>query len=164
MSAQLPPEAVTYLDALYNLARWLTRDPAEAADLVQETYLRALKGAHGFKPGTNLRAWLFQILRNAFFSTRKRRGREPEPTDPDVLGQMGTQASGGADATAGQDLQAALARLPEEYRTVVLLADVESFTMAEVAAVMDCPVGTVKSRLFRARALLRDQLRDYLPV
>jgi RNA polymerase sigma-70 factor (ECF subfamily) len=95
---------------------------------------------------------------------RKRRGREPEATDPEVLGQMTGSLRAAADGTAGQDLQAALARLPEEYRTVVTLADVESFTMAEVAAIMECPVGTVKSRLFRARALLREQLRDYLPV
>ncbi len=165
MNSELPSEALAHLDALYRLARWLTRDPAEAEDLVQETYLRALKGAHGFAAGTNLRAWLFQILRNTFYTMFKRRAREPELKDPDTLEQLGLQAERpSGDAAAGLDLQAALQRLPEEYRTVVVLAEIESFTMAEVAAVMDCPVGTVKSRLFRARALLRAQLRDYLPV
>ncbi len=165
MNSELPSEALAHRDALYSLARWLTRDPAEAEDLVQETYLRALKGAHGFAVGTNLRAWLFQILRNTFYTMFKRKAREPEPKDPDALEQIGSQAARPSmDGSAGMDLQAALQRLPEEYRTVVVLADLESFTMAEVAAVMGCPVGTVKSRLFRARALLRAELRDYLPV
>jgi RNA polymerase sigma-70 factor (ECF subfamily) len=165
MTAQLPPDALSHLDALYRLARWLTRDPDEAADLVQETYLRALKGAHGFTPGTNLRAWLFQILRNTFYTMFKRKGREPELKDPELLERLPSQTAGpGRDAGAGVDLQAALEQLPEEYRTVVLLADVENCTMAEAARVMGCPVGTVKSRLFRARALLRAQLRDYLLV
>ena len=168
----LPPEALSHLDALYNLARWLVRDPVEAEDLVQETYLRAIRGAHQFQPGTNLRAWLFQILRNTFFTLYKRKAREPEAMDPDVLDGMSPGIGGAAgdgrlagppDGTAGLDLTAALQRLPEEYRSVVLLADLEDFTMTEVAHIMACPVGTVKSRLFRARAILRELLRDYLP-
>lgn len=167
----LPAEALSHLDALYNLARWLTRDPAEAEDLVQETYLRAIRAAHQFQPGTNLRAWLFQILRNAFFTLYKRKGREAETLDPEVLDGMphtsGTvsvddRLAGPADGTAGLDLTAALNRLPEEYRSVVLLADLEDFSMGEIAAVMDCPVGTVKSRLFRARGILKELLRDYV--
>jgi len=169
----LPSEALDHLDALYNLARWLTRDPVEAEDLVQETYLRAIRGAHGFQPGTNLRAWLFQILRNTYYTISKRKGRMPDPQDPETLESLATEGARGAglggpggagDGGAGLDLEAALQRLPEEYRSVVLLADVEDFTMTEVAAIMRCPVGTVKSRLFRARAMLRDELRDYLPV
>jgi len=166
----LPDEALTHLDGLYSLARWLVHDPVEAEDLVQETYLRALRGAHQFQPGTNLRAWLFQILRNTFFTQRRRRGREPDAVDPDRLdalagapirGGRAGDPSGGDDRTLGVDLAAALERLPEEYRSVVLLADVEDFTMGEVAAIMQCPVGTVKSRLFRARAILQELLRDY---
>ncbi len=169
---QLPAEALGYLDALYNLARWLVRDPIEAEDLVQETYLRAVRGAHQFQPGTNLRAWLFQILRNTFFTLHKRKGREPEAMDPDVLDGMSPGAGGTApdtrmagppDGTAGLDLTAALQRLPEAYRSVVLLADLEDFSMGEIADIMACPVGTVKSRLFRARAILRELLRDYVP-
>ncbi len=167
----LPAEALRHLDALYNLARWLARDPTEAEDLVQETYLRAIRAAHQFQPGTNLRAWLFQILRNTYFTLYKRKGREPELLDPDVLDAMaafgtGTgldeRLAGALDGSAAMDLTAALGRLPEEYRAVVILADLEDFSMGEIARIMDCPVGTVKSRLFRARAILRGLLRDYV--
>jgi RNA polymerase sigma-70 factor (ECF subfamily) len=168
---QLPVEALNHLDGLYNLARWLVRDPVEAEDLVQETYLRALQAAHQFEAGTNLRAWLFQILRNSFFSRYKKREREPEVVDPQTLdaiaagpgsGGEAVRHAGMSDGTLGVDLTAALRQLPEEYRSVVLLADVEDFTMTEVAGIMGCPVGTVKSRLFRARAILQDLLRDYV--
>ena len=168
---ELPAEALTHLDGLYNLARWLVRDPAEAEDLVQETYLRALRGVHQFQAGTNLRAWLFQILRNTFFTQHRRRNREPAAVDPDVLDAMATHRgaerggespSGTADGTLSTDLRTALEQLPEEYRAVVLLADLEDFTMSEVADILGRPVGTVKSRLFRARAILRDLLRDYV--
>ena len=168
----LIPEALDHLDALYNLARWLVRDPAEAEDLVQETYVRALRGSHQFQPGTNLRAWLFQILRNTCFTQYKRKGREAETMDPEALDAMGISAGGPgqsdhpfspSDRTLSLDLTAALGRLPEEYRAVVLLADLEDFTMPEIARIMGCPVGTVKSRLFRARAILKDLLRDYRP-
>ncbi len=167
-------EALQHLDALYNLARWLARDPVEAEDLVQETYLRAIRAAHQFQPGTNLRAWLFQILRNHFLTVRTRRNREPGLVDHETL--EGLAATGGAgagapgpdgsanqphDATQGLDLAAALGRLSEEFRSVVLLADVEDFRMDEIAKIMGCPVGTVKSRLFRARAMLRGLLKDY---
>jgi len=168
--SQLPAEALTHLDGLYNLARWLARDPVEAEELVQETYVHALRGARHFQAGTNLRAWLFQILRNVFFTQYRKRGREPQAVEPEVLDAMsaapglgGGGGHGGApDGTLGVDLEAALQRLPEEYRSVVLLADVEDFTMTEVADIMGCPVGTVKSRLFRARAILQDLLRDYI--
>src|SRR5574337_495918 len=167
----LPAEALSHLDALYNLARWLVRDPADAEDLVQETYLRASRAAHQFQAGTNLRAWLFQILRNTFFTHYKRRKREAEVMDPEVLDRMphtggvvnvDDRLTGPLDGTAGLDLTAALNRLPEEYRAVVLLADLEDFSMGEIAAIMDCPVGTVKSRLFRARGILKQILRDYV--
>jgi RNA polymerase sigma-70 factor (ECF subfamily) len=166
----LPNEALGHLDGLYNLARWLVRDQAEAEDLVQETYLRALRAAHQFQPGTNLRAWLFQILRNVFYTQYKRGGREPEAMDPEALetlaGTLGrergaSRVADGRDGTLNVDLEAALKRLPEEFRSVVLLADLEDFTMGEVATIMNCPVGTVKSRLFRARGMLQELLRDY---
>jgi RNA polymerase sigma-70 factor, ECF subfamily len=169
--SDLPAAALSHLDGLYNLARWLVRDPVEAEDLVQEAYLHALRGAHQFKPGTNLRAWLFQILRNVFFTQYKRRKREPVAMDPETLDAIGAdacgdrvwdRASGSSDGTLRADLAAALERLPEEYRSVVLLADIEDFTMGEIAAILNCPVGTVKSRLFRARAMLQEFLRDYV--
>ncbi len=170
-SEQLPAEALQHLDGLYNLARWFVRDPAEAEDLVQETYLHAFRAAHQFRPGTNLRAWLFQILRNTFYTQHRRKGRAPEVMDPEELERLahadagassGHHRAGAADGTAGLDLTAALNRLPEEYRSVVLMADLEEFTMGEIAAIMGCPVGTVKSRLFRARAILKELLRDYV--
>jgi RNA polymerase sigma-70 factor (ECF subfamily) len=169
--SDLPAAALSHLDGLYNLARWLVRDPVEAEDLVQEAYLHALRGAHQFQPGTNLRAWLFQILRNVFYTQYKRRKREPVATDPETLDAIGANAcgdrvwdrtSGSSDGTLRADLAAALERLPEEYRSVVLLADIEDFTMGEIAAILNCPVGTVKSRLFRARAMLQEFLRDYV--
>jgi RNA polymerase sigma-70 factor (ECF subfamily) len=113
---------------------------------------------------------LFQILRNTFFTQYKRKGREPDVLDPEVLdglsvagGMTGAREllAGPRDGTAGLDLTVALNRLPEEYRSVVLLADLEDFSMGEIARIMDCPVGTVKSRLFRARAILKELLRDY---
>src|SRR3970040_474714 len=142
-------EALKHLDALYNLARWLTHDPVEAEDLLQETYLRALRGAHLFQPGTNLRAWLFQILRNTLFPQYKRKGREPDVLDPGVLDALptaggatgaGEPLAGPRDGTAGLDLTAALNRLPEDYRSVVLLADLADLSMVEVARLLDCTV------------------------
>ncbi len=170
-SDQLSTEALRHLDALYNLARWFVRDPVEAEDLVQETYLRALRAARQFRPGTNLRAWLLQIMRNTFCTQYKRNQREPDALDPDALERMaqasramlgGDGLAGAADGAAGLDLTAALNRLPEEYRSVVLLADLEEFTMGEIATIMGCPVGTVKSRLFRARGILKEVRRDYV--
>jgi RNA polymerase sigma-70 factor (ECF subfamily) len=176
LRSALGAEALQHLDALYNLARWLARDPVEAEDLVQETYMRAIRAAHQFQPGTNLRAWLFQILRNHFLTVRTRRSREPELMEPEALEGLGVKggAAAGAsgaggrasqplDVTQGLDLTAALDRLPEEFRSVVLLADVDEFRMEEIAQIMECPVGTVKSRLFRARAILRGLLKDYRP-
>jgi RNA polymerase sigma-70 factor (ECF subfamily) len=167
----LPAEMLCHLDALYNLAHWLARDPVEAEDLVQETYVRGIRAAHQFRPGTNLRAWLFQILRNTFFTQYRRKGREPKTVDPEMLDQLlhpsgaaeaRNHLAGSADGAAGLDLTAALNRLPEAYRSVVLLADLEDLTMEEVALIMECPVGTVKSRLFRAHGILKNLLRDYV--
>ena len=151
-------EALHHLDALYALARWLVGDPAEAEDLVQETYAKALRAVHQFQNGSNLRAWLMRILRNTFYTHAKRQARAPQASDPAVLEQLASQdaATSGAGrdglSMLAQDLTAALRQLPEEYRSVVLLADLEDYTMAEISTIMACPVGTVKSRLFRARA------------
>ncbi len=159
-------EALTHLDALYNFAVYLTRKPLEAEDLVQETYARALRFSHRFQPGTHLRAWLFQILRNTFLTFYRIREREaPVAEDgvPDWETPMFHDApdedSGAMDAHT--DLERAMRRLPEEFRTVLLLAEVEGLPLEEVARVMACPVGTVKSRIFRAKERLRSLLRDY---
>src|SRR5678815_5963668 len=158
-------QALAHIDALYNFALYLSRKPAEADDLVQETYLRAFRFADRFQPGTHLRAWLFQILRNTFLTFYRLREREP------ALSEDGIPAGGamfhdapdqdGASTEVLTDLDRALSRLPEEFKTPLLLAEVEGLPLDEVAQIMDCPVGTVKSRIFRAKERLREYLKDY---
>lgn len=159
-------DPLEHADALYNLARHLARDAADAEDLVQETYARALRFSHRFQPGTHLRAWLFQILRNTFLTFYRLREREAAVAEdgvPDWDAPMFHDApdedSGAMDAHT--DLERAMRRLPEEFRTVLLLAEVEGLPLEEVARIMTCPVGTVKSRIFRAKERLRSLLRDY---
>jgi len=158
--------ALAHLDALYNFAIYLTRSPAEAEDLVQETYLRAFRFSHRFQPGTHLRAWLFQILRNTFLTFYRLRERElplAEDGVPDWDAPMFHEAPAEDPGVleAHTDLERAMRRLPDEFRTVLLLAEVEGLPLEEVAQIMACPVGTVKSRIFRAKERLRVILRDY---
>lgn len=170
-AAGLGREALAYADTLYNLARYLTRSPTDAEDLVQETYARALSSAYQFTPGTNLKAWLFRILRNTFLSQYRHERHNP------TVGGLDTVAPPGAGPEAtqwlrgdleldrlrkvvGEEIERALTSLSEEARTVILL-DLEGLTEVEVAQVVGCAVGTVKSRLARARAALREKLRDY---
>jgi RNA polymerase sigma-70 factor (ECF subfamily) len=167
----LGAEALAHADVLYNLARYLTGNDADAEDLVQETYARALAAAHQFTPGTNLKAWLCRILRNTRASLYRRRRIDP------VVGGLDTVAPDREPRDAGdwlrgdleldrlrsvvaEEIEKALMALAEEARMVVLL-DLEGLSEAEIARVMDCPAGTVKSRLARARAALRLRLRDY---
>ena len=162
-------EALAYIDALYRLARYLTRRDADAEDLVQETYARALAAAGRFTPGTNLKAWLFRILRNRFVSEYRRRRATPLVDAADLVE---TAAAHDEEwlrddveldrlrKVVGAEIEAALLTLTEDARTVILL-DIEELSEADMAAVLDCPVGTVKSRLARARAALRRKLRDY---
>jgi RNA polymerase sigma-70 factor, ECF subfamily len=164
-------EALAYADTLHNLARYLTRNPADAEDLVQETYARALRAAAQFVPGTNLKAWLFRILRNTFVSLYRRQRADP------TVGGLDTVDPGGVGAddagwfrgdleldrlrgVVAEEIETALMSLTADARTVVLL-DLEGLTEGEVAEVLGCAVGTVKSRLARARAALRERLRDY---
>ena len=160
-------QALEHLNALYNLAVYLTRNGSEAEDLVQETYLRAFRFSHRFQPGTNLRAWMFQILRNTFLTFYRHREREPAfldegdlDTDKETMFHDAPDKNGGT-VEAETDLGRALARLPEEFRTILILAEVEGLTLEEVAQIMECPVGTVKSRIFRAKERLRGFLKDY---
>jgi RNA polymerase sigma-70 factor (ECF subfamily) len=162
--------ALAQADALYNFARWLTRDPVEAEDLVQETYARALGAAQQFQAGSNLKAWLFRILRNALIDRRRRSQREgslPYVEDLDAEGDLAgpTVSELQLDqirALVAEDVSAAVRALPESFRTVILL-DLEGMTEAEVANVSGCAPGTVKSRLSRARAMLRERLAAYRP-
>jgi RNA polymerase sigma-70 factor (ECF subfamily) len=168
---KLGQEALVYADVLHNLARYLTGNDTDADDLVQETYARALQAAGQFTPGTNLKAWLFRILRNTFISRYRRERNNP------VVGGFDTTAPAVAVAAEEQwfrddaeldrlrkvvaaEIEAALMTLSEDGRTVILL-DLEGLTEGEVAEVIGCPVGTVKSRLARARAALRLRLKDY---
>jgi RNA polymerase sigma-70 factor, ECF subfamily len=164
-------EALAYVDGLHNLARYLTGNATEAEDLVQETYARALRGAGQFTPGTNLKAWLFRILRNTFVSDVRRRRANPVlggldtviPSSQDVGEEAWLRDDIELDRLRGvvaAEIEAALLGLSEDARTVILL-DLEGLTEVEVADVMGCAVGTVKSRLARARAALRQRLKDY---
>jgi RNA polymerase sigma-70 factor (ECF subfamily) len=157
-------QALVHLDALYGFALYLTRRPADAQDLVQETYLRAFRFAHRFEPGTHLRAWLFQILRNTFLTFYRREARELAVLDKDGVDgyEEAWEAEGPAPSSiAIVDLERAITELPEEFRSVLLLSDLEGLTLLDIARIMETPVGTVKSRLFRARRLMRRRLADY---
>ncbi len=162
---------MAYADALYNLARYLTGNDPDAEDLVQETYAHALRAAGQFAPGTNLKAWLFRILRNAFTSQFRRHRHDPTVGGLDTVDPHGQEAAPAAwpgdemeqpqlRNIVAEDIEKALMRLPEEARAVVLL-DLEGFTETELSQMLGCAVGTVKSRLARARAELRRLLKDY---
>lgn len=167
-------DALEHMDALYANALKLTRSPAEAEDLVQETYLKAYRFHDHFERGTNLKAWLFRIQYNTFVNKYRRSSKEQAITQ--VLGDdaQGHGAIGGASAQAlldpesalmrpilAQEIEAALARLPLEHREVVMLADVEQLRYKEIAEVLGCPIGTVMSRLHRARKALQQELIEH---
>jgi RNA polymerase sigma-70 factor (ECF subfamily) len=170
-NVSLAAEALAHLDALHQFARYLAREPSLAEDLVQETFAKCLAAEHQFVRGSNVKAWLFRILRNAFVDARRRSKRSPVGGGFD-LEAASDEDAGGTDPLRGDieidrlrglvaaDIEAALDSLSEDARTVVLL-DVEGFTEAEMADVMACAPGTIKSRLARARAVLRTRLKEY---
>jgi RNA polymerase sigma-70 factor, ECF subfamily len=158
-------EALAYVDHLYGTALRLTRRPADAEDLVQDTYLKAFRSSAQFEPGTNLKAWLFTILHNTFRNMRRHDGRNPVDVDSevveqavDVAGQNQTPEQILTRATLDADLQAALDALPEAFRQAVWLRDVEEFTYAEIARMLGVPIGTVMSRISRGRRMLYERL------
>ena len=166
---KLGQEALAYVDGLHNLARYLTGSDVDAEDLLQETYARALRAANQFTPGTNMKAWLFRILRNTFVSQYRRQRIDPVEGGFDTVAS--TVAADGdwfrddieldrLQNIVGAEIEAALMALSEEARTVILL-DLEGLKDQEMAEVIGCAVGTVKSRLARARAALRLTLKDY---
>ena len=153
-------------DSLYNFARWLARDESEAEDLVQEAFSKALRGFASFTPGTDFRAWIFRILRNTFLtsrtglSSRMTESLEDDEQSLSVAVTWETPESLALASATREALQSALQRLPVEYREVVLLCDVEEMKYKEIAEVLGIPIGTVMSRVARARKSLRRLLTE----
>ena len=171
-TATFEAEALAYLDSLYRTALRLTRVPADAEDLVQETYLKAFRAADRFEPGTNLRAWLFTILHNSARNLARARARDGVTIDSGTV-ERAADAQAGFTPGAGRGetpetlllretltpaLQAAIDALPDAYRQAIWLRDVEEFSYAEIAEMLSIPVGTVMSRISRGRGLLFDRL------
>jgi RNA polymerase sigma-70 factor, ECF subfamily len=163
-------DALSYVDSLYGTALRLTRNPADAEDLVQETYVKAFRAAEQFRPGTNLKAWLYTILHNTYLNAKRDAGRSPVTADSEVVEQS-TAQPGEADNpeelllrdTLDADLQAALDSLPDAYREAVWLRDVEQFSYAEIARMVGVPVGTVMSRISRGRRALYEHVMAHAP-
>ncbi|HEX5949378.1 MAG TPA: sigma-70 family RNA polymerase sigma factor [Actinomycetota bacterium] len=163
-------DVLPLLPHLYSAALRLTRNPADAEDLVQEAYLRAYRGFSGFEEGTNLRAWMYRILTNTFINSYRKKQREPVTVQDDEiedwflydrLGASGVEASAEAevlDRLPDEEVQRALEALPEGFRMTVLLADIEGFSYKEIAEILDIPIGTVMSRLHRGRKALQKAL------
>ena len=172
LEARFEREVMPLLQGMYSSAYRLTRNAADAEDLVQETYLRAYRGFHQFQPGTNLKAWLYRILMNTFINTYRKKQREPQTISEDEIEDWylySRMARGGTEPSAeatvieslpDEDVQDALANLPEQFREAVMLADVEGFSYKEIAEIMGVPIGTVMSRLHRGRKALEKALWD----
>ncbi len=174
--ATFAEQAMPYMGPLYSAALRMTRNPADAEDLVQETYLRAYRGFEGFKEGTNLKAWLYRILTNTFINSYRAKKRRPEETDIDDVENLYLyRRLGGLEgATSGRsaeeevldhftetDVKEALESLPEQFRIAVLVGDVEGFSYKEIAEILDVPIGTVMCRLHRGRRALQKRLYDF---
>ncbi len=170
--------AISHMTALYRTALRMTRNPDDAEDLVQETYAKAFRSAASFQDGTNLRAWLFKILTNSYINTYRKKAREPKQVDVAgiedddfyLYNQILDTGNGTQEPSAeelvfnsfvDEEVRAALDAVPENFRVPVLLADIEDFSYKEIAEMLNIPIGTVMSRLYRGRRILERLLADY---
>jgi RNA polymerase sigma-70 factor (ECF subfamily) len=172
--ARFQRDALPLLDSLYAGALRMTRNPADAEDLVQDTMLRAYRSFHRFEEGTNLKAWLFRIMTNAYINTYRKKQREPQKVSQDDIEEFDlyqelknreesyaeTPESQVLSGLLDSDIIEAIDDLPEQFRMAVILSDIEGFSYAEMAEIMDVPLGTVMSRLHRGRKALQKRLFD----
>lgn len=165
-------EMIPHLDAIYNFALRLTSDPNDAEDLVQDTIVKAFRFFSSYERGTNAKAWLFRILKNSYINNYRKKSKQPHQVDYSEVSQYYESIRSEQSETTDledlmyremldDDVTTALTELPEDFRTVVLLCDVEGFTYEEIANMLDVPIGTIRSRLHRGRNLLRARLLEY---
>jgi RNA polymerase sigma factor (sigma-70 family) len=166
-------EFMPHIDSMYNFAFRLTNDEDDANDLVQDTYMKAFRFINSFERGTNAKAWLFRILKNSFINDYRKRSKEPSKVDyQEVETTYNSVEDAEMEATTdlrtetvqdmiGDEVATALNSLPVDFRTVIILCDIEGFTYEEMAKILDIPIGTVRSRLHRARNLLKEKLKSY---
>ena len=174
--ADFAEQAMPHMSSLYSAALRMTRNPADAEDLVQETYLKAYRGFGGFQEGTNLKAWMYRILTNTFINTYRAKKRRPEESELEEiedlylyrrLGGLEAAAAGRSaedellDHITDSEVKEAIESLPEQFRMAVLMADVEGFSYKEIAEILDIPIGTVMSRLHRGRKGLQKRLYEF---
>lgn len=165
-------EFMPHIDSMYNFAYRLTFDEDEAKDLVQDTYLKAFRFINSFQEGTNAKAWLYRILKNSFINDYRKKSKQPTKVDYQEVEQFYNSEDTPSTATVdlrmettkdmiGDEISNALNSLAIDFRTVIILCDLEGFTYEEMAKILDIPIGTVRSRLHRARNLLREKLGSY---
>lgn len=165
-------EFMPFVDSLYNFAYRLTHDEDDANDLVQETFLKAYRFFESYERGTNAKAWLFRILKNSFINDFRKKSKQPSKVDYQEVETFYNSEDTPKDATIdlrvdsvntmmGDEVTIALNALPLDFRTIIILCDLEGFTYEELSKILDIPIGTVRSRLHRARNLLKDKLREY---